>query len=185
MQATCNFAFKEWAAVCEALAAGRQTIILRKGGLQDDMEHFKEAARAGFWLYPTRFHQQAESLADDSAEFIERAARAIPPPGQVCLRHYAELHMIASLTTLESAHRLNNFHIYSIGTVRKKFNYRYAMLNLLGVRIFALGEPIMFPESAEMAGCRSWVTLPQEISTSGLKPVLTDEQYVANVMAMM
>jgi hypothetical protein len=158
MQATCNFAFKEWAAVCEALAAGRQTIILRKGGLQDDMEHFKEAARAGFWLYPTRFHQQAESLADDSAEFIERAARAIPPPGQVCLRHYAELHMIASLTTLESAHRLNNFHIYSIGTV---------------------------PESAEMAGCRSWVTLPQAISTSGLKPVLTDEQYVANVMAMM
>jgi hypothetical protein len=41
MPDSCSIAFKEWAAVCEALAAGRQTIILRKGGIQEGREGFR------------------------------------------------------------------------------------------------------------------------------------------------
>ena len=41
MQTTNNVAFKEWAVVCAALASGRQTIILRKGGMEEGRDGFR------------------------------------------------------------------------------------------------------------------------------------------------
>ena len=32
----CAVAFKEWLGVCEALGSGRQSLILRKGGVAED-----------------------------------------------------------------------------------------------------------------------------------------------------
>ena len=173
----CNIAFKEWAAVCEALAAGRQTIILRKGGLQDEIESIRRASQ-GFWLYPTNFHQQADILSSDAGEFIERAAATRPPVGQIALRLFAELSFLNELTTEELALRLNGLHIWSESTVRQRFAYRYPLLFLLGVRVYSLKEAILIPESPEMAGCKSWLTLPEPISTQGLEPVQTDQQCI-------
>lgn len=178
MQPACQIAFKEWAAVCEALAAGRQTIILRKGGLQDEIEKFRIAAHHGFWLYPTNFHQQAESLAGDPGEFIKRAIEARPADGQVAIRLYAKLDFINDLTTEASCLRLAGLHIWSEATVRQRFAYRFPRLFVLGVRIFVRKEPLVLSESPDMAGCKSWLTLPEPISTEGLVPVLADEQYL-------
>ena len=50
-------AFKEWAAVCRALADGTQTVILRKGGIAEAGGEFRPE-HARFWLYPTHFHEQ-------------------------------------------------------------------------------------------------------------------------------
>src|ERR1700722_13719814 len=35
MQSVNRFAFKEWAVTCQALAAGRQSLLLRKGGIHE------------------------------------------------------------------------------------------------------------------------------------------------------
>ncbi len=179
MQPTCNIALKEWAAVCAALASGRQTLILRKGGIADDLADVRRAPHRGFWLYPTRFHERAESMTDDAAEFIARAAQDMPPPGQIAIRLYAELHAITELTTLESAQRLSPFHIYSAGTVQTKYDYREPGLTLFMIRMFALPKAILIPESPDMSGCKSWVTLPEGISTDGLTPVLGDDAFLA------
>ena len=178
MQPTCNIAFKEWAAVCEALASGRQTIILRKGGIREEFK-VRVAAAQGFWLYPTNFHQQAEDLTRDADVFMERAAARMPPLGQVGIRLFAELCWFVELTTEQSALRLANWHIWSEATVRKRFAYRQPGLFLLGVRAFSLRDSIFVPESAQMAGCRSWVTLLNPISTQGLEPVLADSLFLA------
>ena len=60
---TCRVAFKEWAGVCDALIEGRQTVIIRKGGISEtagpgefDLEHPE------FWLYPTWVHQAEQGL---------------------------------------------------------------------------------------------------------------------------
>src|SRR5690606_13104622 len=63
--------FKEWAAVCAAIAAGRQTVLLRKGGIQERDTIFEPDHRA-FWLLPTRFHQSPEELTPDATEWIAR-----------------------------------------------------------------------------------------------------------------
>ena len=46
---TCAFAFKEWAGVCAALESGRQSVILRKGGIADGPGGFVPDHEA-FWL---------------------------------------------------------------------------------------------------------------------------------------
>jgi hypothetical protein len=184
MQPTCNIAFKEWAAVCVALADGRQTISLRKGGIHEEFQGFRIAAHQGFWFYPTNFHQQAEDLTSDAGRYIERAAAIRPPPGQIGLRLFAELQWVTELTTVESALRLADRHIWSEATVRKRFAYKQPGLYLLGVRVFSLRTPILIRESAKMAGCRSWVTLPEPISTEELEPVLTDSLYWAQAKAI-
>jgi hypothetical protein len=52
-----RFAFKEWAAVCTALAAGKQSLIVRKGGIHEGRDGFR-VEHGEFWLYPTQFHQK-------------------------------------------------------------------------------------------------------------------------------
>ena len=181
--ANCNVAFKEWAAVCAALAAGRQTIILRKGGIHEGREGFR-IQHNEFWLYPTRFHEATESLTPDAEEYIRRA-RAIPrEAGMVPLRHFAVVEEVRELVTEEAALRWEGLHVWSEATVRQRFHYRRPGLFLLVVRVFSLPAAIAVAETAEMAGCKSWVTLPEPVSTGGLAPVLSDEQFAAATKAI-
>lgn len=185
MEPTCSIAFKEWAAVCEALAAGRQTIILRKGGIHEGREGFR-VQHARFWLYPTRFHQTAGELTSDAATFVDRAlARTKPGPGEAALisiRLLAQVEKVHELTSEDSALKLAGLHIWSEATVRQRFAYRQPGLFLLVVRTFEAAQPIVVSESAEMAGCKSWVTLPEPLSESGVRPVLSDAEF-ANRLA--
>jgi hypothetical protein len=50
-------------------------------------------------------------------------------------------------------------------------------LFVLAVRVFALPEPIVLPESPHFAGCRSWVDFPQALPTARLRPVLPDDHH--------
>ena len=49
--------FKEWLVICRALAAGRQSIILRKGGIAEGRSGFS-FQHDSFFLFPTLYHQQ-------------------------------------------------------------------------------------------------------------------------------
>lgn len=184
MGPTCNIAFKEWAAVCEALAAGRQTIILRKGGIHEGREGFR-VQHSRFWLYPTNFHQAAEGLTPDAGEFTARAlAGTKPGPAELplhSLRSFAEVAEVHELNSESAALALAGLHVWSDTTVRDRFTYRRPGLFLLVVRIFVRELPVLVRETAEMAGCKSWVTLPEPIATNGLTPVLGDTAFAARV----
>src|SRR6187399_1619699 len=114
MPPDCNIAFKEWAAVCEALAAGRQTIILRKGGIHEGREGFRVEHRQ-FWLYPTNFHQAADGLTADAGEFIARAlAGTKPGPGELptnSIRLFTNVEAVHELQSESAALRLAGQHI--------------------------------------------------------------------------
>ena len=63
--------FKEWAIVCEALGCGRQSMILRKGGIaKADGFAFRHRR---FFFFPTFFHEQLEKDGG-------RPAWQLPPP---------------------------------------------------------------------------------------------------------
>jgi len=181
VQPTCQIAFKEWAAVCEALAAGRQSIILRKGGIHEGREGFR-VQHDRFWLYPTRFHQAAGELTSDAATLVDRAlAGTKPGPGEAALipiRLLAQVEEVYELTWEDSALKLAGLHIWSEATVRQRFAYRQPGLFLLVVRVFEAVQPIHVSESADMAGCKSWVTLPEPLNASGVRPVLSDAEFV-------
>lgn len=49
--------------VCDALASGRQAIILRKGGIHEGRAGFS-FAEENFFLFPNRFHNQDQFVRE-------------------------------------------------------------------------------------------------------------------------
>ena len=59
--------FKEWAIVCQALGEGRQSVMLRKGGIAEGRDGFAFRHRE-FFLFPTFFHEQVGKSRPDGRE---------------------------------------------------------------------------------------------------------------------
>ena len=183
----CRIAFKEWAAVCRALAVGRQTIILRKGGIAEGPGGF-QPEHGEFWLLPTHFHERPESLAAADRHFFETAGRDVPAVlsanEPVRLAQYAVVSEVIQLAKLSQLAALEPLHVYGPETIRQRFAYRRPGLFLLAVRIYSVPAEHAIPTWPELAGCRTWVELPQPLSTAGLQPVLDDEQFTARLAEM-
>ena len=74
----CAIAFKEWSEICQVLADGRQTLIVRKGGIREGPGGFSPEHQA-FWLYPTYVHQAQQGLRDREPDRPgDRSPRADP-----------------------------------------------------------------------------------------------------------
>ena len=56
-----SIGFKEWALVCRAMGEGRQTVIIRKGGIAEGRDGFAFRYRE-FFLFPTFFHEQLDRV---------------------------------------------------------------------------------------------------------------------------
>jgi hypothetical protein len=174
-------AFKEWAAVCRALAAGQQTIILRKGGIAEQGGTFRPE-HDRFWLYPTHFHeQQQRGLKPTTLPLLEAAANDRAPEGTVRFAAFCDVTDVWFVDRLDAVLALDPFHVWSGTTVRERFQYRTAGLYVLAVRVRVLFAPIEVPEHPEYAGCKTWVELDQELSTDGAFDTLTQTEYDAQV----
>jgi hypothetical protein len=171
-------ALKEWAAVCRALAAGRQAVVLRKGGVAESAGEFR-LEQTRFWLYPTFFHEQRAGLDADGLPYLEQAEAERPPAGVVRLTHFAEATAGAyHVHDLAAALLPTGMHVWSAETVRSRFAYRRPGLYVVPLRVYRAAQAFDLPETAAYAGCRSWVELDRELPTEGAKPVLDDAAFV-------
>lgn len=175
MQTETQFAFKEWAVVCAALASGRQTLILRKGGIHEGREGFRVEHRE-FWLFPTGFHQQRDEVIPEAWPLLDEV-QSRGQPSQIELALYAIVEDVHHVTDREALSRLSGRHIWSEATVEQRFNYRSPGLFALVVRVFRRPSPLQIADSPHFAGCKSWVDLPGALPTSGLQSVLDDAMF--------
>lgn len=195
--ATCSTALKEWAAICRALESGRQTILLRKGGLADARPGFEVPCRH-FWFYPTHVHEAVQGTvalpgtpgAAPSAMLAgaDPSAADAPPAqaagGLVPIHLFGEVVETRELTREEEALALAGQHAWTEATIRQRFAYRRPGLWLIVVRVWRRREPWQVVESTAMAGCKSWVTLPEALPTTDLAPVLDDAAFAQAVAAV-
>ena len=128
-------ALKEWSAVCLALAEGRQSLILKKGGIAEAGGEF-ELEHRRFWLYPTYTHQQTQAIKPEDASFLARAEKERPPAGLVRLSHFAEVAGIYHVHDLVPVLMLGHLHILSEEAVRSRFAYRAPGLFVLPLRVY-------------------------------------------------
>jgi hypothetical protein len=183
MQTANRVAFKEWAVICAALASGRQILILRKGGIHEGRDGFRVRDRE-FWLFPTAFHQDVSHLTDDARPLLAQVQAQQPPDGTIRLTQYAVVHEVHELHSDEAVRSLTGLHVWSSRIVSERFHYKRPGLFALVVRIYNSPRAVDFPDSPYFAGCRSWVDLPQEVSTAGLLPALTDEEFQTSLTAV-
>ncbi len=175
---TCDIAFKEWAAICEALAIGQQTIILRKGGIHEGHAGFRVAHRH-FWLFPTYLHQEAdrEKLVPEAWPVLKSTAEERLADDRIPLNLLAVVTDVIELQDEQQLPQLAGWHWWSARTVLERFHYRQPGLFLLLVRTYKTPAVMEIPNSPHFAGCRSWVELPQPISTASLTPVIPESEF--------
>jgi hypothetical protein len=176
-----NAALKEWAIVCQALADGRQTLLIRKGGIQEIKAGF-EVTHRSYWLFPTYAHQNATDLVASVREEFRAIHAAQPAAGVIPIRLQATVEDVVRVTDLESLRRLDGLHVLSWECVASRYHYRNKPgVHLLILRVHRRPEPIPVPNQPWYDGCVSWVELDQSLDVAGCVPVLTDADFAARV----
>jgi hypothetical protein len=153
-----RMAFKEWAAICRALASGRQDVILRKGGIVEPGGEFRPE-HAGFLLLPTFLHQSADSLIPEARDLLAGIDADRPPEGTVEFRHAATVHAARRILRLEDLAAYRRRHVWADAVVEERFHRWKDELHVLEVEVAPLPEPLTLPWHESYGGCKSWVEL--------------------------
>ncbi|MFM8292096.1 MAG: DUF1802 family protein [Planctomycetia bacterium] len=151
-------AFKGWAAICRALASGRQDVILRKGGIVEPGGRFRPE-HAGFLLLPTFVHQAAESLIPEARDLLADIDADRPPEGIVVFRHAATVRAARRVSRLEDLAAYRSRHVWSDAAVAERFHRWRDELHVLEVEVTPLPAPLALPWNESFGGCKSWVEL--------------------------
>lgn len=169
-------AFKEWAVICRALAAGRQTLILRKGGIVETGGEFRPE-HPEFLLFPTFSHQSPDSVVPEARSLLPTAAAEEPEVGEVVFRHWAVVADALHVKDLPAVLRLQGRHIWSDEVIEERFHRWRDSIYALVVRVYRLPQPVTLPLEEEYTGCKSWVDLSRDIPSEGSAPVLADDEF--------
>ena len=132
-------AFKEWAVICRVLAEGRQSLIVRKGGIAEPRGDF-EMTQTRFWLFPTYLHQTGVAQTGSCSSHVADQRADRPPAGTVKLSHFVEVGGVYHVHDIVGRSKS----IRSIsGRVRRswaRFQYRRSGLFVLPVRLSCAGD---------------------------------------------
>lgn len=197
--ATTTLALKEWGAAVHALLEGRQTILLRKGGIH---ERRFEVARDRFVLFPTVAHSHAERVrpehhdllapgeADVADErFTVRCGIAlagvveVAGPERPSAPRPAHSADRAAEQVAERLAEIADLHIWTAESIqRDRVEFRPRLpLQVLVVRAFALPAPVVVERTEAYAGCKSWVDLPLAWPRGEGRQVHTEERLAADL----
>jgi hypothetical protein len=174
-------ALKEWAAAVHALLDGRQTVLLRKGGI-----HEKRFSVRGsrFVVFPTVAHSQAESTR---AEHTDLLPVGFPDVRDDSVVVRVELAVAATIAVRrpERIAELEPFHIWTSESVRRNridFRPRHELTAIV-VAARAFATPFTVPLLPDYAGCRSWVDLVDVLGRGALDEPVHDDAYLHDVAA--
>lgn len=171
-----NIAFKEWAVVVEALLSGRQTILLRKGGIVEERGAFS-VDHSRFLLFPTFAHQNAEDLIPEERSNLKRLHGA-KNLDSVEIKGWVQAEQVHFLENWETVKRVQPFGIWSIKCLEERFHWGgRSGIHLIVGRVYRLKTPATFPMLKSYGGCKSWVELARSVSLQDSSPVLTDAQF--------
>lgn len=163
-------ALKEWSAAVHALLDGRQTVLLRKGGIHE--KRFVTKA-SHFLLFPTVAHSHAERVRPEHRGLLDVAA-ADSTEDTLILRAGAKVVAAVEVSRPEALDEIESMHIWTAESVRAdRLDFRPKhRLTVLVVQACPLTEPIRLARTPEYGGCTSWADLP--VSPTWAKPVHDD-----------
>lgn len=179
-----HLAFKEWAVVIDALLRGDQIVILRKGGLREGRGGF-QIEHPEFFLFPTLFHQQRESVTPAAQARYDEIAPRLPAPDVLRIEGFARVAAWRRLESRDSLAALSGQHIWREEVIGERFDWgRAKEIHLLAVRVYRLPQSVEMPMRPEFGGCKSWVTLTEDIPTEGAQPVLAEAGFARKLASL-
>ena len=172
-----NRAFKEWAVSCEALAEGKQILLIRKGGIREEGGTFR-IEDPEFFLLPTYEHQNARLLQAPYLPRLEALQKEERDSRLVSLNAYAVVEDILLARDEAQVNSVAHETVWNETYVKERFDFNpYDPLYLLILRVYRLAEPVSLPLLPAYGGCKSWVTLEKSLSTQNALPALPDGEF--------
>jgi hypothetical protein len=174
-----QYALKEWSVTIDSLLAGRQILLLRKGGIHERRDRFS-VEHPDFFLFPTHLHQSLHALHPSFQSGFDNHRGT--KTSTVILNTYAEVHQLIPIANLDALRPLDSLHTLNWTTVEQRFWYRNRPgLDLLLLRIYRLPVPHQIQNIERYDGCISWVELEESLSTAGAEPVLAKHAFEEQV----
>ena len=177
-----NVAFKEWAVICDTLGNGKQSLILRKGGIHEGKKGF-QFEHEKFALFPTRFHEQGQSVRIDAKESVipkteSEIGETVP------IQYWAKIDSIWNLSQWESVAALNEFHIWTEQIILERYHWdkeknEEPAISVALVRAYRFEAKLNITYEKKYGGCRSWVKVPllTEEHEDKSVPALKDSEF--------
>ncbi len=177
-------ALKEWAVAVKALREGRQVLLVRKGGIREETREFRVQSDE-FLFFPTFEHQNSDQLQPAFLPDLERTLASRGDPGEVTIDTWARLTDLFEVTEPWQVEALAGHFCWSIRYAEERLRWKPRKpLLVMAVRAYRLAKPSVIPALPEYGGCKSWLSLAEEVSLVCMTPALSDEEYAVRVGAV-
>ncbi len=169
-----NHALKEWAVAVEALERGETALVVRKGGIR---EKAFAVPKARFLLFKGYEHQKEEQLKPAYHDLLFSIPK-LKDDGPVVFTSFAEVHATYEISESEELEALDPYHIWAPEYAESRLKWRPKKpLTVLVLRTYLLPELVEFEYRAEYGGCKSWIELSENVSTTDARPTLDDGSF--------
>lgn len=173
-------ALKEWNVTCAALGDGKQTVLLRKGGIAEGP--FKTRAKH-FLMFPTKFHTEESLLQPEAA--AQYAGIMDFAPGET-LDFAVVGEVTGSWSTFDPTvlQRTSKLHVWNDKFLETRLKWRpKTPITVLEIRAWKVTPQVSIPSKKDYFGCFSWVELQDAMPHfsfapgAHLQPVMSDAQW--------
>jgi len=173
----CQMALKEWAVTVDALAQGRQILLLRKGGIHEEGKDFK-VIHPEFLLYPTYEHQREDLLKDENQEQLRQLLAQPNNQDEIRFTHWAKVEELVEISQQEPVDALTPHHIWTQEYAQSRLHWKPMVpLAIMLMRVYRMERPVTVPFLPEYKGCTSWVDIIANVDLGNLEPVVSDAAF--------
>jgi hypothetical protein len=173
----CQLALKEWAVTVQALAQGRQVLLLRKGGIHEPGKSF-QVASSEFVLYPTYEHQREDLIKDQHRHALREVLEEPRQEDRITFRHWARVEEAIEVSGQADVERLSPHFIWTVDYAQSRLRWKPMLpLSVLLLRVYAVEQPVTVRFLPEYRGCSSWVDVLDPVPLGRLEPVLDDQDF--------
>ena len=151
-------ALKEWATVVKALEQGKQTVILRKGGILETASGFNIESKK-FFLFPTWEHQETKHVKSEFQNFLTDVLNKKPDEGFNKITSYAEILFEKDIESADTINELSSFHVWSDSYIEERRNWMPEKpMKAVFLKTVIIPE-FNLPLQTEFEGCKSWIEI--------------------------
>tara|TARA_B100000029_G_scaffold28528_1_gene27672 strand:+ start:67 stop:612 length:546 start_codon:yes stop_codon:yes gene_type:complete len=149
---------KEWATVVKALEQGKQTVILRKGGILETASGFNIESKK-FFLFPTWEHQETKHVKPEFHNFLTDVLDKKPDDGLNKISSYGEILFEKDVSSMDTINELSSFHVWSDSYIEERRNWKPEKpIKAVFLKTMKIPE-FTLPLQPEFQGCKSWIEI--------------------------
>lgn len=161
------YALKEWQVINDAILEGKQSVLVRKGGILDSVYDFPPDKKE-FYIFPTYEHQKKEYIKKEF-HYLFKTDWKVSQHFNDGGFSYVKINLLCRMVEciqIKNIDELVSIYsqvIYTPEFLKTRFNYRpEEPLNIIRIIPQKLDKEFYVEYREDYRGCKSWIKLSEE-----------------------